>query len=62
MKNYKEFKKDLSDNVKMKAKGIFYKYYEKYKNDKPLVLISKSKDDEKFVKKIESIKKPKGEE
>lgn len=62
MKSYEEFEKSLSKEVKEKAKKMFDKMYEPYKNDEPLILVFKSEDDEKFVKKVESIKKPEGEE
>ena len=56
MQSYKEFYSQLSDEAKRESKAMFDKIYAPYKDDEPLILISQSDDDEKYVRKVTSIK------
>lgn len=58
MMHYKEFYAQMSEEDKKASKEMFDKMYAPYKDDEPIILMSQSDDDEKYVRKITSIKKP----
>jgi len=52
MKTYEKFRKSLTEEQKKVAEKTFNEIYAPYKDQKPIICISRHKDDYKHVKKI----------
>ena len=61
MQSHKEFEKGLSEEVRAAAKKMFDEMIAPYIDDEPMIIMSESDDDEKYVKVVDTIKKPAGE-